>query len=160
MPAYCYRICRQALPMPRTFPLKGQITATAHSQRARQDQTPLKWLVVLAPLIAMVMANQAIATPMMRVLSRERLDRPHLWRVVIAAEQPRSMESATASAPARPLGTFTFRVNCETGWLRDVTGGNPRPPKPLEQQRGYPTGVPQEAFIAACGENALTGHGH
>ena len=146
--------------MPRTFPLKAQTTATAYSPRARQDQAPLKWLIVLAPLIAMVMANQAIATPMLRILSRERLDRPHLWRVVIAAEQPRSMESATASAPSRPLGTFTFRVNCETGWLRDVTGGNPRQPKPLAQLRGYPTGVPQAAFASACGETALPGHDH
>ena len=147
--------------MPSLLALNGLTTATATacSHTARQDLAPLRWLVVLAPLIAMVMANQAIATPRLRVLSRERLDRPHLWRVVIAAKQPRSMEGATASAPARPLGTFTFRVNCETGWLRDVTGGTPRPPKPLEQLRGYPTGVPQEAFASACGETALSEHG-
>lgn len=144
------------------FALKGLTTARslAHSDRARKAQTLLRQLVVMAPLIPMILGIQGMATPRLRVLSKERLDRPHLWRVVIAAEQPRNMESSPGSTAARPLGTYTFRVNCQTRWLRDVTGGNPHPPRPLEQLRGYPTGVPQEAFVAACGENALSGQSH
>lgn len=110
--------------------------------------------IALVPVIWLSYSPPALSTPLLRITSREALDRPHQWRVVITAEQPASMESSTSSGPpaARPLGIYTFRVNCASGWLRDVSGASARPARPLNQQRGYPTGVPQAAFAAACGE--------
>jgi hypothetical protein len=116
-------------------------------------------LVVLAQLLVMVIGSLALATPLLRVVNRERLDRPHQWRVVISAAQPSSLES-TSVPKSRLLGTYTFIVNCETRWLRDISGGVARPPRPLNQLWGYPTGVPQIAFVAACGENALREYSH
>lgn len=105
-------------------------------------------------LLLLLGSPPAKATPLLQVISRERLDRPYLWRVVVKAEQPRSLERNATPGPARLLGAYTFLVNCRTRWMRDVSGGMARPPHPVQEQRGYPTGVPQEAFAAACGEEA------
>lgn len=111
--------------------------------------------VLLCQLLLALGSTQAMATPLLQVVSREQLDRPHLWRVVVKADQPRSLEADAGPGPPRLLGIYTFRVNCQTRWIRDVSGGIPHPPRPVQQLRGYPTGVPQQAFVAACGEEAL-----
>lgn len=119
-----------------------------HRKARRARLLPWQLLLVLG-------STQAMATPLLQIVSRERLDRPYLWRVVVKAEQPRSLERDAGPGPSRLLGIYTFRVNCQTRWIRNVSGGIPHPPKPVDQQRGYPTGVPQQAFVAACGEEAL-----
>jgi hypothetical protein len=81
--------------------------------------------------------------PLLRVNIREDLDRPHQWRVVISAEQPTSMETTALTVTSRFLGSFTFIVDCKTRWLRDISGGIARSPRPLNQLLGYPTGAPQ-----------------
>jgi hypothetical protein len=135
----------------------GAMIVTSPSIRPSAPNPPSRWrsAVVLAEVIGLLSSVQALATPQLQVLSRERLDRPNQWRVVIKAEQPSSLEQASSSGSGRPLGTYTFRVNCETRWLRDVSQGVGHPPRRLDQMRGYPTGVPQTAFVAACGDHAL-----
>ena len=110
-----------------------------------------RMLIAVIQLIGLVCGTRVVATPLLRIVQLEPLDRPHQWRVVISAEQPRSLESSDGPTTSRPLGIYTFRINCASGWLRDVSGANAQAPKPLSQQRGYPTGVPQAAFAAACG---------
>jgi hypothetical protein len=106
-------------------------------------------------MLVLSSTQATMATPTLQVMSREQLDRPYLWRVVVKAEQPRSLEREASPGPSHLLGTYTFRVNCQTRWIRDVSGGIPHPPRPVHQLRGYPTGIPQEAFVAACGEETF-----
>lgn len=111
-------------------------------------------LTALTLLLVALLCDAALATPMLTIVSREPLQSGNRWRVVIRAEQPGSMDSAS-DANATLLGVYSFIVNCQTRWLHDVTGGAWRPPRPLSLQTGYPTGVPQIALESVCGTAAL-----